>query len=93
MARIWKYEVKPGPQEIELPEGAQFLTVRRQDSQFGSGVFTWFLIRGPQDDKKEKRLFMVVPTGEEFECTLNDRYLGTIEVNTLMFHLFERPLG
>jgi hypothetical protein len=84
MKTVWKFPVTPGPFEVEMPKGAQVLSVQVQ----GGEPFMWALV----DDQapKEKRSFNTVGTGHDSDEIQNWRFVGTFQLGPLVFHLFER---
>lgn len=82
---IWKWDVTAQKvNEIEVPRGAQFLTVQLQNGL----PRVWALV--DPSAPREKRKLWVMPTGAPWECRPL-RYIGTFQVErqTLVFHLFE----
>jgi hypothetical protein len=82
---IWKYEVFPGGFNLEIPEGAQILTVQVQ----GSKIYLWAIV-DPEKDK-ELRSFVVHGTGEPIVGIKEKNYIGTFQLHYgfLVYHLFE----
>lgn len=96
MKRIFKYplpmEVDNGVArwkdrfEIELPRGAEILTVQEQNN----APMLWALV--DPEAIKEKRKMLLLNTGAEMPPDVNyHRFLGTYQLNggRLVFHLFE----
>jgi len=88
MITIYKYDVPAEDYfELELPIGAQILTVQ---SQFGE-PHIWVL--GDTEKKSEVRYFRLLGTGHDFKLNSDKvkQYIGTfqIEGGMLVFHLFE----
>jgi hypothetical protein len=86
---VWKFSFTPDDDiEIDMPEGAQILTVQIQFEQ----PCIWALV-DPKSKLKKKR-FKLIGTGHPIE--INDivdyRYVGTFQLmeGQLVFHLFER---
>lgn len=81
---IYKYELGLGDSEIDMPAGAQILTVHQQNNV----VTLWALV----DPSKEpvKRSFLVVGTGKFFTCEPHYVFIGTVFVfnGTIVFHVF-----
>lgn len=82
---IWKYTVQGPRVTVEMPEGAQILSLQVQDNQ----PQIWALV----DPSKPtvKRYFCAYPTGAAFDATALT-YIGTFLINggTLVFHIFEQ---
>lgn len=84
---IWKYDVHPGPFELQLPRGARVLDVQMQ----GNKPVMWVLL--DKDDPKVERAFFTLGTGHTIEGARYDdlRHRGTFQMpDGLVFHLFER---
>lgn len=86
---IWKYPIGPGPQQLEIPKGAKFLSVMKQPHE--PTLSMWMQV--DPDAEKEIRKFVTIPTGRPFrqDCGTTAEYLGTgfVENDTLVFHLYE----
>lgn len=80
---IWKYVLQPNI-DIEMPVGAQILSVREQ----GNDICMWTLVS--PDAPKEKRIFMVFGTGHDVP-PVQMKFLGTAHLQSggLVFHVFE----
>jgi hypothetical protein len=88
MKEIWKFELEPqtGEQILDMPSGAQILTVQTQ----GENICLWAEVDSSEIYlPKEKRTFIVHFTGVSYtrKC---DSYMGTCTVDHFMFHVFER---
>ena len=85
---IYKYEIHPSNLVLELPEGAEILTVQSQHEE----AFIWALVN--PYNKKAFRYFELFGTGHPVPCDMgiNRRYIGTFQLSggALVFHLFER---
>lgn len=82
---IWKYELRPGLTTVEMPSGAEALTVAAQ----GEGVCLW--ARVTPENPTEVRQFYTLGTGHTALIPLG-RYVGTAFLGPLVFHTFE-PAG
>jgi hypothetical protein len=84
--KIWKFPVSPNVPVIEMPEGAEILTVQTQHGE----PCIWALVNPAA--KKEKRYFWVFGTGHNVPVEAERKYIGTfqLEGGALVFHLFER---
>lgn len=82
---IWKYQLPMEPDFfIEMPVGGKVLTIQIQDKQ----PVMWVIV--DPDGKTEHRHFWWIGTGDSsFHLTI-DKYIGTIQIVPLVFHLFER---
>ncbi len=91
MKTIWKYEVKPGRFELELPEFYRPLTVQMQ----GDRPVVWIMV--DPISPICKRQFLMVGTGHDFEpyydygvqAIKENLYVGTFQIDGLVFHLFD----
>lgn len=81
---IYKYTVSPRF-EIELPEDAQVLSVQNQ----ADTAQMWVLL--DPDAPTVKRTFSAIPTGKSFNAS-SMRYIGTFQMDWMVFHLFEGTL-
>ena len=80
MKQIWKFKVD---NVIEMPKGAEILTVQMQDS---FNEFIWALV--DFENETEKRMFEIIGTGNKFDDT-NKKYIGTWQDSMFVWHLFE----
>lgn len=82
MAKIWRYPITPGANELRMPTGAEVVHVGVARGE----TSLWALVTPSAPD--ERRRFLAVGTGE----TVDDdrRYLGTFEFEPgFVYHLFE----
>lgn len=87
-ATIWKYVLVPGDNKIALPRTSKALSVGWQ----GGDLVMWVLMLGPGfPHQRVERRFLAVVTGEEFERSNTDEYVGTAECvrNGIVAHVFE----
>jgi hypothetical protein len=87
MKIIFKYLLSISDQVLlYLPEGAKILSVQGQADQ----LVLWAIV----DTSKsvEPRMFSIYGTGNPFQSD-NARYIGTAQVNELVWHVFEEPIG
>ncbi|MCI0563622.1 MAG: hypothetical protein MN733_34550 [Nitrososphaera sp.] len=92
MKTIWKYTLEDTDvQEIEVPMGAQFLTVQ---TQFDSPIpierpCIWALVE--TDAPKVKREIRIYDTGVKIDVQ-GLKYIGTCQLRNgrLVLHIFER---
>lgn len=87
---IWKYPIThPDRVEIEMPKGAELLTIQCQDNT----PTIWALVNPDKELDLEKRNFELFGTGHDVPCDMGieRKYINTFQMNTgLVFHLFER---
>ncbi len=80
---VYKYEVRPEGQLVNMPKGAQLLRVGQQHQ----GVYVWALV--DPHAPVVARMIAVLPTGHIFESE-NETYIDTVfMVGGLVFHLFD----
>jgi hypothetical protein len=84
MKSIYKYPLKiTDIQTIEMPNNSKILTVQMQ-----SGTpCLWVLVDDNQTNLIDRREILVIGTGHEF-VSVGD-YIGTFQVATCVFHVFE----
>ena len=91
MKTIWKYQLKPSRQGIELPEGYKILTVQIQNDI----PCLWVLI-DPEVTKKELVEIEVFGTGHDIfhiDGKTERKYIDTFQLHhggALIFHVFQR---
>jgi hypothetical protein len=93
MKTIWKYEIKLEPvQSIDMPIGAEILTLHKQGSRREDEVYVWCLL--DTEKPTETRSFLLVETGEEIHCE-NCEYVGTLWflTGTHVVHMVEIKKG
>ena len=83
MKTIYKYEISPLHTAIEMPKGAELLSVKTQNNT----PCLWALV--DTDQPPEDRFLVVFGTGHP--VVNHGKYLGTflIENDSLVFHVFE----
>jgi hypothetical protein len=82
MARIWKFDLRPHMNRIEMPSGAEILSIAFQ----GDDLKLW--ARVDQDRLDEIRAIHVVATGGEVDP--ESRFIGTVFHRVgLVFHVFD----
>ncbi len=86
--QIWKFEIGASQSTIEVPRGAEILTVQTQNER----ACVWALV-DPANDK-EIRNIEVFGTGHDinYEMGANRKYIGTTQFRggELVLHFFER---
>lgn len=86
--QVWKFEVIGNNLPINMPKGADILTIQEQKEK----CFIWALV-DPQNELEE-RFFELYGTGVDIPCDMGiDRYyINTVQFDggDLVFHLFER---
>ena len=82
--RIFKYKIN-GDCIVDLPIGAEILSVKEQKSQFGNGLMLWAKVE-PENEMNEVEVG-IFPTGAE----INEgwKFINTFETSSgLIFHAF-----
>ena len=81
--KIFKYTLQYGMNELFLPQDALFLDVQLQNDM----LTIWTLAEQPEGSFQ--RNVLVCFTGKEIDVTNNDIYLGTVQHQDLVYHIFE----
>ena len=85
MAKIYKYPLDPGRNEVRMPEGAQVLTVQLQHGN----PCMWAKVDpgAPQED----RVFEIYGTGREMPDDPRMCYVGTFQMSdgATVWHVFD----
>lgn len=85
---IWKFKITPMRSFVEMPIGAEILTVQTQDEE----PCIWALVN--PENSIEKRYIEVFGTGHHVPCDMGieRKYIGTFQLRggSLVFHVFER---
>lgn len=83
---VWKFPLPfPGLNVLEMPEGAEVLTVQMQ----GDYPVLWALCN--PDAPKQTRTFLQVMTGH-WLTHRPGRYVATVQVGDLVVHVFEEAV-
>ncbi len=87
MKTIFKYSLSISDQVLlYLPEEAEVLSVQGQADQ----LVLWAIVDPSRN--VEPRLFSIYGTGNLFQSD-NARYIGTAQVNSYVWHVFEELIG
>jgi len=83
--QIWKYEIAPGENQLDIPQSATLLSVQVQRK----AVQLWALVDPEQP--LERRRIAVYGTGHNIPEDQNLRFVDTfqLEAGFLVFHAFE----
>lgn len=86
MQIIYKYKINPRIDTIDMPEGAEILTVALQNDD----LYLWAKVDPTQEPRT--RHFHVVGTGTPLPelSGVNYQYLGTVYPSVFVFHVFEK---
>lgn len=88
MKTIWKFSLDvTGSQRIEMPKGAQILTVQSQHDQ----ACIWAIVDVCDGCETEMRTFEIHGTGNPLpqEPGIDRPYVGTFQQSPFVWHLFE----
>ncbi len=82
---IWKFTLRPWSIFVDLPKGAEVLSVGAQ----GPDVVVWAMIN--PDALRVKRKLAALPTGQPVPPALREtRFVGTAQMDDgLVFHVFD----
>ena len=83
---VWKTELQGADyQQIEVPEGAEFLTAHEQNG----GICVWY--RCDENAPKVRRGIYLLGTGHDAPDPASTRYVGTafMQGGLYVFHVFE----
>lgn len=93
MTAIWKHTVpmpdNRGRSWINLPAGARLLSVGIQDD---GGMVVWSLVshdRAEDEMESGPRRLIVVNTGGDIEMPDGARFLGTVDDEGIVWHVFD----
>ena len=87
MKTIWKYQLETTDyQKVEMPKGAEILTVQEQYSK----PTLWVLV-DDEIEEVEQRVINIYGTGDNMKPT-SRKYIGTYQLmeGRLVFHVFEQ---
>lgn len=87
MKTIYKYPATLGYFRLDMPEGAEVLTVQMQ----GDNAVMW--ARVDEDRPKTTRLFALVGTGHDLKEVSDASqwgYIGTVQAGWTVWHLFAK---
>ena len=86
--QIWKFQINPNKVIVEMPIGAEILTIQNQKEN----ACIWALVN--PENEKEKRHFEVFGTGHNihYDMGFERKYINSFQMEggNLVFHLFER---
>ena len=86
MTTIWKFPLTvTDSQRVEMPEGAQLLTVQLQGNQ----PCLWAVV--DSDNETEDRYFEIYDTGNPIRGDINEtaKYIATFQQGPFVWHVFE----
>jgi hypothetical protein len=85
MRTIFKYPLRvTDVQKLELPKGATILSVQEQSGT----LCLWAEVETPS--KTSARTFEVIGTGNPISMADNRVYIGTVQMDGLVWHVYER---
>lgn len=81
---VWKFQLpKVGENRVDMPRGAEVLSAGQQDGD----LFIWAMVDG--DQPTETRIIDAAWTGNNLVPCINRRFIGSVQIRSLMFHVFE----
>lgn len=84
MQTIYKYRINTSESSVDLPEGAEILSVGEQDNR----VYLW--ARVDTDKPLVPRRIYVIGTGFSLDLGTEPRYVGTVHMPTgFVWHIYE----
>lgn len=85
--KIFKYKLNPAETTLELPKGAQLLSVGVQQNE----IFVWAMVNAHDRFSQENRYFRVYATGEYITEGQKLSFLGTVHLceGAVVGHVFE----
>ena len=90
---IWKYKLELGTTKLSLPKDSKVLnTVQMQNGS----IVIWALINEEEKDVSKNIIaeFKVVGTGQYTDINLDEYdYIGTIQDNSFVAHVFGRKIN
>lgn len=94
MKTVWKYKIDMTHlQTLQMPEGAQVLSLQKQGSRSEDDMFLWCLVN--TDRPMRERTFVLVGTGESIDDLPGAEYVATMQFirGVYVYHLFELKKG
>ena len=82
--KIFKHQLHYGMNNLFLPSQARFLDVQMQNGN----IVIWYLAEDPEGSYD--RNILVCFTGKEVNIHTYDIYLGTVQHEDLVYHVFEK---
>lgn len=89
MKTIWKYflEIVDMP-NLNMPQGAEVVSVQPQAiSDDATGIALWAIV--DPEAKTEERRFRIFGTGHPIPSEFRGKFIGTVQLGQLVFHVFE----
>jgi len=82
---IWKFELQPGKNRLQMPIGAKLLSVHPQRDS----ISLWALVR-PENKRTERRIFVAL-TGSDAPGVAPDKFIGTVllDEGAFVVHVFD----
>lgn len=84
MHSIFKYPLAVShEQKVVMPSDAKILSVQRQ----GTALCLW--ARVTPNAAKHERIIRIFGTGHDIEADYGGRFIGTVQYDSLVWHIFE----
>lgn len=85
--KIYKYPLElTGTQNVVLPFATNILTAQVQN-----GVICLWAVGDQDDERKVSRVIRIVGTGHRFDDADRCHYIGTVQIDSFVWHIFENP--
>jgi hypothetical protein len=85
---IYKYTIRPdmsASHDLVIPMEGEFLKAEEQRGV----IVLWYKIPLNHLETSDFRKYLTVWTGELFDSHQGDKYLGTVTINALVWHIFD----
>jgi len=83
---MYKYRLAvTDKQTLALPDGASIMAVQAQ----GVDLCLWVEVPTTQSGVNVERTFLIRGTGRVFVRTTAERYLGTVQLNEFVWHVYQ----
>ena len=80
---IYKYKLDSFGHKIKVPKGAKILSVGVQSGD----IFIWALVDRYAEPIYRK--IMIYGTGHNADTAINEKFIGTVFIGPLVFHIFD----
>jgi len=84
MKQVWKFEINSTESPIEMPKGAEILSVGFQKDT----LYVWALVEIEVYPELEGRSLIVRGTGHNIHAE-DLKFIGSAYIDSLVFHVFE----
>lgn len=85
MKKIFKYTLQAETEQVvRMPSNAQILSAQIQNNK----ICIWALLFDTEAEPKDRRIF-IFGTGHEINPCIAIEFIDTVQINGLVFHIFE----